>query len=132
MGLEHQLEELPDTYANRYAAYYPGDKYVDWTSISGFNWGKTRTRPQGNSFTKIYAKPIAYLTKLKKPIIISEIACNTGVDKPAWIRDSYTRIAKQYPQVKGIVYYDNPERNAKGASAGTSRARRPLRGRTTR
>ncbi len=36
------------------------------------------------------------------------------MDKPAWIRDSYTRVRKQYPQVKGIVYYDNPEKNAKG------------------
>jgi mannan endo-1,4-beta-mannosidase len=119
----------PDVFANRYHAYYPGDDYVDWTSISGFNWGKTRTRPQGDSFTKLYSKPIAYLTKRKKPIIISEIACNTGVDKPAWIRDSYTRIRTQYPQVKGIVYYDNPEKNAKGtqrwhisSSASSSRA----------
>lgn len=101
-------KSYPDTKKNRYAAFYPGSAYVDWTSISGFNWGKSKKDPKNLSFSKIYTKPLAYLATLKKPIIISEIACNTGVGKPEWIRDAYKRIAAN-KKIKGVVYFDRHE-----------------------
>lgn len=101
---------VPDTYANRFAAYYPGDAYVDWTSISGFNWRRTATNPRGSSFTALYSKPLAYLASRKKPIVLSEIACNSSVvGKDAWIRDAYTQLLANRREVKGIVYYDHRE-----------------------
>lgn len=104
----------PDTYANRFAAYYPGSDYVDWTSISGFNWGRTAKSPRGHSFAALYTKPLAYLRTLKKPIIISEIACNSSVvGKPAWIRDAYTQVLVNHHEVKGIVYFDHREVEAR-------------------
>jgi len=99
----------PNTAENHYSAYYPGAEYVDWTSISGFNWGTSPNDSRNHSFDHIYTGPLAYLRTLKKPIVISEIACNTGVDKPAWIRDAYRRVVGDHPEVKGIVYFNKRE-----------------------
>ncbi|NTU71466.1 MAG: hypothetical protein HGB10_06570 [Coriobacteriia bacterium] len=106
---------VPDTRGNAWANYYPGDEYVDWTAISGFNWGRTRLRRNGASFASMYTKPVAYLESLGKPILVSETACNTGVDKPAWIADAYERIEDEYPAIGGVVYYDKPEKGVNGA-----------------
>jgi mannan endo-1,4-beta-mannosidase len=103
-------ESVPHSAANSYAAYYPGDKYVDWVSISGFNWG---TSTPGNSWHALdfwYKKPMAYLTRTGKPIIVSEFASvENGGDKAAWITDAYTRFRVEYPAVKAVVYYNKRE-----------------------
>ena len=37
------------------ARYYPGDDYVDWTCLDGFNWGNNGVNPQPwTSFDKIF------------------------------------------------------------------------------
>jgi beta-mannanase len=108
-------ESFPNTYANRHAAYYPGAEHLDWTSLTGFNRAKSAQRPQGRSFANLYTKPLAYLATLDKPVVISEIGCNSNVNKAAWIRDAYNRVLLKHPHVKGIVYYDKRESSkAKG------------------
>jgi mannan endo-1,4-beta-mannosidase len=98
-----------NTYANRYSVYYPGDAYVDWTSISGFNWAKSPGSPRNQSFEAIDGAALAYLRTLKKPIAISEMACDNGAHKPGWIRDAYNQVLVNHHEVKGIVYYDKRE-----------------------
>jgi mannan endo-1,4-beta-mannosidase len=104
-------ESVPDTPANAFAAYYPGDKYVDWTSISGFNWGTQRANAGGwIAWEKEYAASLAYLKTLNKPIIISEMgSVEQGGDKAAWLTDAYKRI-EQHPEIKGVVYFDSTQR----------------------
>jgi len=100
----------PNTYEHRFAAYYPGDAYVDWTSISGYNWGTTRDWSKWQQFEEMYAAPLAYLRSVGKPVIISEIASvSNGGSKPAWIKHTYAMIRWHYPEVKAIVYYDKSE-----------------------
>jgi len=102
---------VPDNKKNAYAAYYPGDEYVDWTSISGFNWGTTSNYSSWQSFTYRYESPLKYLKKVKKPIIISEFASvEEGGRKSAWIKDAYKRI-RALSKVRGVVYYDSIERS---------------------
>ena len=102
---------VPDDKKNAYAAYYPGDDYVDWTSISGFNWGTTSRYSSWRPFMHWYERPIKYLTKLKKPIIISEFASvEKGGRKSAWITDAFKRI-RTLSKVRGVVYYDSVERS---------------------
>ncbi|NTU71470.1 MAG: hypothetical protein HGB10_06590 [Coriobacteriia bacterium] len=109
-SINHQ--SVPDTRANSYAAYYPGDKYVDWTAISGFNWGTTRADSVWKPYSKIYSEPLAYLRTLDKPIVIAEFASvEEGGDKAAWITDAYDRIAAN-DSVDGILYYDSVERGS--------------------
>ncbi len=101
----------PDTPDNGYDAYYPGDAYVDWVGISGFNWG-TSTQYQGwMAFNEMYRKPLKYLETLDKPIMVAEFASvANGGDKAAWITDAYRRIRTEHPQIKAVVYYDAIER----------------------
>lgn len=104
-------ESVPSGDDNAYAAYYPGDEYVDWTSISGFNWGTTSNYSRWMPFTHWYAKPLGYLKTIKKPICISEFASvEQGGKKSVWITDAYTRI-RANSQVRAIIYYDSIEKS---------------------
>lgn len=103
-------ESVPDTKANAYEVYYPGDEYVDWVAMSGFNWGTSSPYSSWRSFEHWYKKPLGYLKTTGKPIIISEFASvEQGGDKAKWIRDAYGKIRTEYPFVKGVVYYDSKE-----------------------
>jgi len=105
----------PNTYANRFEAYYPGDAYVDWTSISAYNWGTTRSWSRWQEFEEMYEAPLAYLETLGKPVVISEIgSVSKGGNKAAWIRHTYSVIRTHYPIVKAIVYYDKFESGSNG------------------
>ena len=104
-------ESVPAGRANAYSAYYPGDTYVDWTSISGFNWGTTSHYSSWRPFMHWYSAPFAYLKTLKKPIVISEFASvEQGGSKSAWLKDAYARI-RANPQVRAVVYYDSAEKS---------------------
>jgi len=98
-------ESVPSTKVNTAAVYYPGDGYVDWTSISGFNWGTSSPVSSWRTWSYVYAAPLAYLHTLNKPVCISEMACvEQGGNKAAWIADAYSRIAKD-PDIRAVVYY---------------------------
>lgn len=100
---------VPTTRANRYAAFYPGDAYVDWTAISGFNGAASANGPGWQTYDSVYAAPVAYLTSLKKPICVAEIGTlGSGPDRAAWIADAYARI-ESTPRVKAVVYFDSRE-----------------------
>lgn len=102
-------ESVPDTKANSYAAYYPGDDYVDWTAISGFNWGTTSRYSVWQGFAHWYAKPLAYLHTLPKPICIAEFATvEQGGSKAAWLKDAYARIGAD-SRIRAVVYFDSLE-----------------------
>lgn len=101
---------VPREARNEYSVYYPGDAYVDWTAISGFNWGASTNYSNWGSFMHWYEEPLAYLRTLDKPICIAEIgAVEQGGDKAAWIQDAYRQIRRQR-QVKAVVYYNAIER----------------------
>jgi len=107
-------QSIPDNRANRFDVYYPGDAYVDWTSISGYNWGTSRASSTWKTFGEVYDKPIAFLETKNKPIMLSEFASvSSGGDKAGWIRDSYARV-KEIDRVKAILYYDKREVGLKG------------------
>lgn len=99
-------ESVPNDTANRYAAYYPGDSYVDWTAISGFNFGGSSSYSTWRMFDHWYTPPLKYLKTLNKPICVAEFASvEQGGDKGAWITDAYKRI-RATPQIKAVIYYD--------------------------
>lgn len=101
---------VPNSYTNRYAAYYPGDAWVDWVGISGFNWGTVRRGSSWMTFDQIYDAPLAYLRTLNKPIAVAEMACvEQGGDKAAWITDTYATIRTQHPEIKAVIWFDSRE-----------------------
>jgi len=96
-----------------YESLYPGDKYVDWVAIDGYNW-TTANRGGWRSFSQIFASSYDEMTKLtSKPVMIGETAsaeASTGpsgpTSKASWIEDAYlSALPARFPQVKAILWF---------------------------
>ncbi len=59
-------------------AYYPGERFVDWVSTSGFNWGDAYSWSSWRTADPLYRDTYRALARFGKPIMISEIG-TTGV-----------------------------------------------------
>jgi hypothetical protein len=92
--------------------YYPGDQYVDWTGIDGYNWGTSDPDFEWQSFRAVFADMYPKLAAKGKPIIIAEMASDeTGGSKATWIADIVPTLKNNYPLIKAIVWFDvNKER----------------------
>ncbi len=104
----------PDTPNNDPAAAYPGDAYVDWVGIDGYNWGFGPSwDPAGDHWTTFVATfAAAYDTSRavapRKPVMIGEFASTEdGGDKAQWLRDmDATLRSGAYPDLKLLTYFD--------------------------
>src|SRR5205823_4142865 len=58
------------------SSLYPGDSYVDWTCLDGYNWGTNPARPQGwKSFDQLFSSTYHQITDTiapSKPMAIGE------------------------------------------------------------
>ena len=112
-------------------SYYPGDSYVDWVGVSLYTdkFRDAKNPVQKEDFEEMYYGNGAYsnpITKLrnivqlygtKKPIIITEggsghsVYGNSNLDLNAYAKNRihmlYTYANMVYPQIKGIIYFDN-------------------------
>lgn len=72
------------------AQVFPGDDYVDYVCMDGYNWGNTNGGWQ--SFNTLFAGTYNQITTLSsKPVIIGEMAsAEQGGNKANWITDAYT------------------------------------------
>jgi hypothetical protein len=100
------------------SSLYPGDRYVDWTCLDGYNWGTNPADPQGwRSFDEAFGPTYASLTRKiapSKPLMIGETGSSEyGGSKPGWIADMLTRqlARKKYRRVKALVWFN---KNADG------------------
>jgi hypothetical protein len=97
----------PNQHAGPYSDYYPGDRYVDWVGLDGFNWGTSTTDVRWRDIGTIFKGPIAQLRALtSKPLLIGETAANAGPDKAAWISEGLAGIPTALPEVRAVVWYD--------------------------
>ncbi len=86
-------------------SYYPGDDYVDWTGVDGYNWGTTNGGWQ--SFKQVFQRIYPLLAAKGKPILIGEMAsAEAGGDKAQWIADIIPTLKASYPLFKGLVWFD--------------------------
>lgn len=99
---------------NEFGNYYPGDEYVDWLCVDGYNWGASQSWSKWQTFDQIYAPSYARLQELspKKPIILGEFASSEkGGDKAAWVQDSFQKIISAYPQIRAAVWFNINKEN---------------------
>ncbi|MFI5735807.1 glycoside hydrolase family 26 protein [Kribbella sp. NPDC051587] len=88
-------------------AYYPGDAYVDWTGIDGYNWGTSDPDFEWQTFEEVFAGLYDDLAKVGKPVIIGESASDeTGGDKAAWIAGIVPTLQQRFPLIKAFVWFD--------------------------
>ncbi|MFA4906591.1 MAG: glycosyl hydrolase [Candidatus Margulisiibacteriota bacterium] len=112
---------LPVTSWNTIEAYYPGDQYVDWVGMDGYNWGDSRWQ----SFDAVFAEVYAKLTALtSKPLLIGEFASSDqGGNKVGWITDAFAKIESDYPKVKLFCWFNiNKERDWRVESSSSAEA----------
>ena len=87
-----------------YEKLYPGDAYVDWTCLHGYN--KTGNDSFSSVFTTSYQKLLTLAPT--KPIMIGETgAVEGGLGKAAWIKDALvTQLPRYFPRVKALVWFN--------------------------
>lgn len=90
---------------------YPGDSYVDWTCVDGYNWGSNPYKTDSwKSFNQVFQQTYNSLLTIAptKPIIIGETSTTEyGGSKASWITDALTnQLPKNYPKVKGLVWFN--------------------------
>jgi Glycosyl hydrolase family 26 len=95
-----------------FATLYPGDAYVDWTCLDGYNWGTNPAAPRGwRTFDELYGRSYDAITGAlapSKPMLIGEIAASEfGGSKAAWIAEMFEALPTRYPQIRGLLWFEN-------------------------
>jgi hypothetical protein len=111
---------------------YPGNAYVDWTGLDGYNWGTNPVKPGGwKSFDQIYRSTYRYITESvapSKPMAIGEVASSEyGGSKAAWIKSMLAAVPTEYPKIRALLWFDKyddgmdwPVESSTGATTGFS------------
>ena len=85
--------------------FYPGRRYVDWVSMTGFNWGAPQS---SRTVHDVFGRTLRALTQLRKPIMISEVGTVAGWGNArAWIRSVLIDLPRRHPSVRAIVWFDD-------------------------
>jgi len=88
---------------------YPGDSYVDYVAIDGYNWGTTQSWSSWQFFHDIFLPAYqALIGTTQKPIQISEWASTeTGGNKAQWITDAFNQITTgKFPQISHLIWFN--------------------------
>jgi len=99
----------PDFKWNNAHLYYPGDQYVDWIGLTGYNNGTSHKGDEWREFDDIYGGIYKEYRKLypNKPIMITEFACNEkGGNKAKWISDAFKYLNDKYSGIKIVVWFN--------------------------
>jgi hypothetical protein len=104
----HSLHDL--------GSLYPGDAYVDWTGLDGYNWGTNPASPRGwRSFDQLFRRTydeIAGALAPSKPMMLGEVGSSEqGGSKADWIRDALARVPAEYPQIRALLWFDKFDDN---------------------
>ena len=85
------------------AAYYPGDPYVDWIGVDGYD--RTDKGIGAGTFSGLFGGFYDTWVSHQKPVMIGETAA-TSFDQAQYIQ-SIQSSAPAFPDVKAIVYFDS-------------------------
>jgi beta-mannanase len=103
-----------------FSSIYPGNSYVNWTGLDGYNWGSTQSWSSWQSFGTIFSASYKSLVKLapSKPIMLGETnTTNVGGDKAAWYQDMLVNeLPNQFPQIKAVVFYNENRTDKEGVN----------------
>jgi len=101
----------PDNALRDLASLYPGDAYVDWTCLDGYNAG---TNPHESdhwrTFDQLYSSTYKEITETiapSKPMIVGEVGSTEyGGSKASWIEDMLTTLPVEYPRIRGLLWFE--------------------------
>jgi Glycosyl hydrolase family 26 len=91
------------------SSLYPGDAYVDWTGLNGYNWGGG-AGGGWMTFAEVFTHSYDTLLAIapQKPILVGETASEeTGGSKAQWITDALTaQVPGRFPRIKGLMWFN--------------------------
>ncbi len=96
---------------NDIAPLYPGDGYVDWTSLDGYNWGTNPVKPaRWMSFDQLFSSTYHRIVDQiapGKPMVIGEVGSSEyGGSKASWIGEMLRDLPTEYPAIHGLLWFD--------------------------
>lgn len=100
-----------------YNLLYPGESYVDWLGLDGYNWGTTQSWSKWESFSHVFSQSYNTLVSLApgKPLMLAEVnTTNVGGDKALWYKDMLgTQLPYNFPHIKAVVFYNENRQKEK-------------------
>lgn len=96
-----------------FARFYPGDAWVDWVALDGYNYGAI----YGGwwSFQQVFERSYKEMGRItSKPLMIAETASTeAGGDKAAWIRNALgCGLPTNFPRIRALVWFDSRDGQA--------------------
>ena len=91
------------------APLYPGDGYVDWIGVDGYNGGTDLPWGGWLTFAQIFGSTLAEIAAITttKPVMIGETSsAEAGGSKASWITDFFAELRSR-PQIQGFVWFNH-------------------------
>ena len=92
-----------------FGSLYPGDRFVDWTCLDGFNWGKRQNSAGWQSFEHVFRSTYREVLRIApgKPMILGETASEErGGSKARWIEHAFSVIPRKFRKIRGVIWFD--------------------------
>lgn len=93
----------------QYASMYPGDAYVQWVGMDGYNRGTSQSWSAWTDLATVISATYDSLAKLTgKPLMIAETASTElGGNKASWItKGLLTDVPSRFPRIRAVVWFD--------------------------
>jgi beta-mannanase len=86
---------------------YPGDAYVDWVGIDGYNWGTSRPGTHWQTFAEVFQPTIRAMRGIThKPLMLAEVgSAEQGGNKARWISGFFASL-RQNRDILAFVWFD--------------------------
>ena len=101
----------PEGHLQNLSSLYPGNEYVDWTGLDGYNWGTNPANPdRWRTFNQLYSSTYKRITETiapSKPLVIGEVASTEdGGSKATWIKEMLSEVPTEYPKIRGLLWFE--------------------------
>jgi beta-mannanase len=93
--------------ATAMSSLYPGDAYVDWVGLDGYNWGRSTSWGTWQTFDQVFGPSLTALRQItSRPVVIGETASTElGGDKAQWISQFFAGLARN-ASIKAFVWFN--------------------------
>jgi hypothetical protein len=94
---------------------YPGDDYVDYVSIDGYNWGTAQSWSKWNTFEEVFTDAYTALCQYNKPMFLAEFSSSElGGNKAEWIDEMFRVLPVKFPRIIGLVWFSESKPDNEG------------------
>jgi hypothetical protein len=108
--------------------YYPGDAYVDWIGIDGYNWGASQSWSSWSTPEQVFAPMLARLRGLTaKPLALTETASSSSMPgrvdvaaKSLWITQLFNYATAPTTGARMIVWFNEDKETDWAVFGGTN------------